>query len=102
MRKLVFCGLTALLLSSAALVPQAEARCWWSGHGWHCWYPHAYRWHPPIIILTPIGIIPTITTLGTIKLPPPPKSGISKPFSAMQCDVPYPGLVEPLIARIAR
>jgi hypothetical protein len=46
MRKLVFCGLTALLLGSAALVPQAEARCWWSGHGWHCWYPHAYRWHP--------------------------------------------------------
>ena len=46
MRKLVFGGLAALLLGGAVLVPQAEARCWWNGYGWHCWYPHAYRWHP--------------------------------------------------------
>jgi hypothetical protein len=46
MRKLLFGGLAALLLGSAALVPQAEARCWWNGFAWHCWHPHAYWWHP--------------------------------------------------------
>jgi hypothetical protein len=46
MRKLLFGGLAALLLGSAALVPQAEARCWWNGYGWHCWHPHVYWWHP--------------------------------------------------------
>lgn len=52
MRKMILGGLTALLLGTAALVPQAEAQCWWNGFGWHCWYPHpwrgphAYWWHP--------------------------------------------------------
>ncbi len=47
MRKLLFGGLAALLLGSAALVPQAEARCWWNGYAWHCWHPHAYWWRHP-------------------------------------------------------
>jgi hypothetical protein len=50
MRRMILGGLTALLLGTAALVPQAEARCWWNGFTWHCaypywWGPHAY-WHP--------------------------------------------------------
>ena len=44
MRNLILGGLTALLLGTAALVPQAEARCWWNGYGWHCWHPHAWWW----------------------------------------------------------
>ncbi len=44
MRKLVLGALTAFLLGTAALVPQAEARCWWNGFAWHCWYPHGYWW----------------------------------------------------------
>jgi hypothetical protein len=45
MRQMILGGLAALLLGTAALVPQAEARCWWNGFAWHCWHPHAY-WHP--------------------------------------------------------
>ncbi|MBV8120431.1 MAG: hypothetical protein JO081_10920 [Alphaproteobacteria bacterium] len=45
MRKLILGGLTALLLGTAALIPQAEARCWWNGYSWHCWHPHAWWWH---------------------------------------------------------
>ncbi|HUC09573.1 MAG TPA: hypothetical protein VL985_04005 [Stellaceae bacterium] len=47
MRRMLLGALAALLLGSAALVPQAEARCWWNGFSWHCWYPHAY-WHPHV------------------------------------------------------
>jgi hypothetical protein len=50
MKKLVLAGLAAVLLSSAAMVPQAEARCWVNAYGWHCWHPHAWwhrhHWHP--------------------------------------------------------
>lgn len=40
----------AAVALSAALVGisagSAEARCWWSGYGWHCWHPgplYGYR-----------------------------------------------------------
>lgn len=46
MRKSILGGLAALFLGTAALVPQAEARCWWNGYGWHCAPPHAYWWRP--------------------------------------------------------
>ncbi len=50
MKKLVLAGLTAVLIGSAAMVPQAEARCWVNAYGWHCWHPHAWYhrhyWHP--------------------------------------------------------
>jgi hypothetical protein len=51
MKRMVLGGLITLLLGTAALVPQAEARCWWNGFAWHCayphwWGPHAYWWHP--------------------------------------------------------
>jgi hypothetical protein len=52
MRKMILGGFTALLLGTAALVPQAEARCWWNGFAWNCsyphrwWGPHTYWWHP--------------------------------------------------------
>jgi hypothetical protein len=45
MRNLILAGVAAVLLGSAALVPQADARCWWNGYSWHCWYPHAAWWH---------------------------------------------------------
>ncbi|HXC26801.1 MAG TPA: hypothetical protein VNV38_02525 [Stellaceae bacterium] len=45
MKKLILAGLTAALLGSSALVPQADARCWWNAYGWHCWHPHAWLWH---------------------------------------------------------
>jgi hypothetical protein len=45
MKKLILAAFAAILLGSATLVPQAEARCWWNGYGWHCWYPHAWWWH---------------------------------------------------------
>jgi hypothetical protein len=44
MKKLVLASLVALTVASAALVPQAEARCWWNGYAWHCWHPHARWW----------------------------------------------------------
>jgi hypothetical protein len=52
MKNLLLAALAAVTLGSAAMVPQADARCWWNGYGWHCWHPHgwwAYRhhyWHP--------------------------------------------------------
>jgi hypothetical protein len=45
MRKIMLGALAAILLGSAALAPPAEARCWWTGYGWHCWHPHAWWWH---------------------------------------------------------
>jgi hypothetical protein len=45
MKKLVLAGLAAFLLGTAAMVPQAEARCWVNAYGWHCWHPHAWQWH---------------------------------------------------------
>lgn len=45
MKRLLLAGLAAVLLGSATMIPQAEARCWWNGFGWHCWYPHAWYWH---------------------------------------------------------
>jgi hypothetical protein len=50
MKKLILAGLAAVVLGSAAMVPQAEARCWLNAYGWHCWRPHAcqrhHHWHP--------------------------------------------------------
>ena len=45
MKKLVLAGLAAFLLGTAAMAPQAEARCWVNAYGWHCWHPYAWRWH---------------------------------------------------------
>ncbi len=45
MKRLILAGFAAVLLGTAAMIPQAEARCWWNGFGWHCWYPHAWYWH---------------------------------------------------------
>jgi hypothetical protein len=44
MTKTILGGLMALLLASAALVPQAQARCWWNGFAYHC-VPTARYWH---------------------------------------------------------
>jgi len=46
MRRMALGALAAVMLGSAALVPQADARCWWNGYAWHCWHPHGYWWHP--------------------------------------------------------
>ena len=50
MRKIIIATLATFLIGTAALVQQAEARCWWNGYHWHCWYPgHAWWWrhnHP--------------------------------------------------------
>lgn len=54
--KIIFGALVALLLSSALLSSQAEARCWWNGvnhchyyrNGWHHgygYYHHGYYRH---------------------------------------------------------
>jgi hypothetical protein len=45
MRNLVLAALAAVTLGSAAMVPQAQARCWMTPYGWHCWRPHAWWWH---------------------------------------------------------
>ena len=45
MKRFLLAGFAAALLATATMVPQAEARCWWNGYGWHCWYPHAWYWH---------------------------------------------------------
>jgi len=44
MKKLILAGLAAFMLGSAAMIPQAEARCWVNAYGWHCWHPHVW-WH---------------------------------------------------------
>jgi hypothetical protein len=44
MKKLVLAGLAAFLIGTAAMVPQAEARCWWNGYVWQCWHPNNWRW----------------------------------------------------------
>ena len=50
MRKFVLATLAALAIGTAAFAQPAEARCWWNGYSWHCWYPrHAWWWrhhHP--------------------------------------------------------
>ena len=43
MRKLVLGTVAALVLSTVAFAGPAEARCWMTPYGWHCWHP---RWHP--------------------------------------------------------
>jgi cation transport regulator ChaC len=45
MKKLVLAGFAAALLGTAAMVPQAEARCWVNAYGSHCWHPHAWYHH---------------------------------------------------------
>jgi len=42
MKKIVLATVAAVLLGTAALASPAEARCWWNGYSWHCWYPHAW------------------------------------------------------------
>ncbi len=44
MKRLIFAGFAAVLLATSTMVPPAEARCWWNGYSWHCWYPHAWYW----------------------------------------------------------
>jgi|GEM_PF-1143867 hypothetical protein len=46
MKRLLLAAVAVVLLGSAALVPEAQARCWWNGYGWHCWYPQAEWWRP--------------------------------------------------------
>ncbi len=45
MKNFALATLAALLLATAALVPKAEARCWWNGYHWRCGYPQARYWH---------------------------------------------------------
>ncbi|HUC71639.1 MAG TPA: hypothetical protein VMS01_10645 [Stellaceae bacterium] len=61
MKKLILAGFAAVLLGTAAMVPQAEARCWVTPYGWHCWHPHAWwwyhqrHWHPYAYYWHPYG-----------------------------------------------
>jgi hypothetical protein len=47
--KLILGAVTALsLLVGVAAAQPAEARCWMTPYGWHCWHPHPYGgwgWH---------------------------------------------------------
>ncbi len=45
MAKTIVGGFVALLIASAALVPQAQARCWWNGFAYRCVSPYAGYWH---------------------------------------------------------
>ena len=44
MRKFVLTTLAALVIGTAAFAQPAEARCWWNGYSWQCWYPHPHAW----------------------------------------------------------
>jgi hypothetical protein len=59
MKKLLLAGVAAALIGTAAMVPQAEARCWVNAYGWHCWHPHAWgwrhHWHPYAYYWRPYG-----------------------------------------------
>jgi hypothetical protein len=56
MKKLILAGLAAFMLGTAAMIPQAEARCRVNAYGWHCWHPHAW-WRHHHCIIKLIGII---------------------------------------------